>query len=195
MSNAMDGPPSMQPSPLPICIGFALLLVTWYFYTYGRKKRLWHNMKDIPKLLVDRKTKYSVELVAKTNVTHDTIRFRFSLGNPSIRLGLPVGKCLKVFGKNIAKSQNAVEWNPRPEFERNGTVTPRDPRPHQNDDMNKEGEWKDVIERKYTPCTLDSDLGYFEFTIKVYRAKQSKIFPNGGKFSQYMETLKVGDFL
>jgi cytochrome-b5 reductase len=182
-----------------ILVGFLLLAVTYYFYHYGRiktlKNRLWHDMKDIETFLRNRKTKYKVKLVEKIAVTHDTFRYRFSLGDRTLRLGLPVGKCLKVFGANIAHAQKAKEWNPRPETERNGNVVPYDPRPHQNDDMTKDGECKKGIERKYTPCTLDSDVGFFEFTIKTYRANVSKIFPNGGKFSQYMESLSVGDML
>jgi cytochrome-b5 reductase len=190
--DSTNAQPNIAPHFLPMLTGFFLLLLTWYIFTYGKKsKPVWHSMKHVKPFLANRKTKYSVKLTHKTFVTHDTIRFRFSLGNDSLRLGLPVGKCLKVFGPNIAQRQQAVEWNPKPANDRG----PRDPRPHQNDDMTKDGDWKDVIERKYTPCTLDSELGYFEFTIKVYKAGVSNIFPDGGKMSQYMESLQLGDAL
>jgi cytochrome-b5 reductase len=188
-----DEAPSVQPLPIPMFLGFFLLFVTWYVYKNGRKKLVWHQMKKYKALLQNRKKKYTVKLIDKKIVTHDTIRFRFSLGNSSMRLGLPVGKCVKVFGPNIAKKQNAIEWNPRPEMERNGEIIPSDPRPHQNDDIDKAGEWKEIIERKYTPCTLDSNLGYFDFTIKIYRSNENQLFPHGGKMSQYMESLEVGN--
>ena len=120
--------PSLQPNMNFILVGFLLLAVTYYFYHYGRiktlKNRLWHDMKDIETFLRNRKTKYKVKLVEKIAVTHDTFRYRFSLGDRTLRLGLPVGKCLKVFGANIAHAQKAKEWNPRPETERNGNVVP-----------------------------------------------------------------------
>jgi len=193
----IEPPPSMLPKSLPVFIGFILLFITHYIYRNGRSNvnNVWHKMEHIKKLLQDNKKKYTVRLISKLAITHDTFRYRFDLGNKDIRLGLPVGKCLKVFGTNIAYEQKSEEWNPRPEMERNGTTMPRDSRPHQTGDMDKDGNWKEMIERKYTPSTLDSDLGYFEFTIKTYRANDSKIFPNGGKFSQYMESLKVGDDL
>jgi NAD(P)H-flavin reductase len=33
--------------------------------------------------------------------------------------------------------------------------------------------------------------GYFEIVIKVYRPND--VYPNGGKMSQYLESLKLGD--
>lgn len=46
-------------------------------------------------------------------------------------------------------------------------------------------------ERPYTPTSSDDDLGVVVFVVKVY--KPCEKFPLGGKVSQYLDTLKVGD--
>merc|ERR1711990_1100500 len=60
------------------------------------------------------------------------------------------------------------------------------------EDMEADG---DEIERKYTPTTSDSEIGYVDLVIKVYKGGVIDRFPDGGKMSQYMDTLKVGDTL
>eukprot|EP00958_Prasinococcus_capsulatus_P024321 scaffold3768_cov376-Prasinococcus_capsulatus_cf.AAC.36 len=52
---------------------------------------------------------------------------------------------------------------------------------------------KNVI-RAYTPTSSDKDLGIVQFVIKVYPPLPPK-FPLGGVFSQYMDSLEVGDLL
>lgn len=49
------------------------------------------------------------------------------------------------------------------------------------------------VTRPYTPVTSDDELGYFQLVIKVYFANVHPRFPKGGKMSQYLESLKVGD--
>ena len=56
---------------------------------------------------------------------------------------------------------------PRPEMERNGTTMPRDSRPHQTGDMDKDGNWKEIIERKYTP---EDDFSRFA---KTWRSRHT----------------------
>eukprot|EP01147_Barroeca_monosierra_P003617 gene3617-8321_t len=51
---------------------------------------------------------------------------------------------------------------------------------------------KTVI-RPYTPVSSDDDLGYFDLIVKIYRRDVHPKFPEGGKMSQYLETLKIGD--
>lgn len=51
---------------------------------------------------------------------------------------------------------------------------------------------KTVI-RAYTPVSSDDDLGHFDLVVKVYRKNVHPKFPDGGKMSQYLETLKIGD--
>jgi len=50
-------------------------------------------------------------------------------------------------------------------------------------------------QRSYTPVTGDETVGTVSFVIKIYRANVHPRFPKGGKMSQHLDTLKVGDFL
>lgn len=51
----------------------------------------------------------------------------------------------------------------------------------------------DLVIRPYTPVSSDDDHGYFELVIKVYFKNVHPKFPEGGKMSQYLENLKIGD--
>lgn len=53
----------------------------------------------------------------------------------------------------------------------------------------------ETVMRAYTPTSSDHDMGYFELVVKVYRANVHPDFPAGGKMSQHMDTLNVGDTL
>lgn len=55
---------------------------------------------------------------------------------------------------------------------------------------NIEGE---TVLRRYTPISSDYDLGCVKFVIKAYRP--TKRFPKGGKMSQYLDSLAIGDTL
>jgi cytochrome-b5 reductase len=50
-----------------------------------------------------------------------------------------------------------------------------------------------LVVRPYTPVTSDDDLGKVEFVIKVYFKDTHPKFPEGGKMSQFLESLNVGD--
>jgi len=52
-----------------------------------------------------------------------------------------------------------------------------------------------IVMRAYTPVSLDDQLGTFTLCIKVYFPNVHPKFPDGGKMSQYMESMKVGDTL
>jgi cytochrome-b5 reductase len=49
------------------------------------------------------------------------------------------------------------------------------------------------VQRSYTPVTGDETLGEVTFVIKVYKAGVHPKFPDGGKMSQHLDSLKVGD--
>ena len=49
------------------------------------------------------------------------------------------------------------------------------------------------VKRAYTPVSSDDDKGYVEFVIKVYFKNVHPRFPDGGKMSQHLESLKLGD--
>ena len=47
--------------------------------------------------------------------------------------------------------------------------------------------------RSYTPTSSDHDVGYVDFIIKVYFKDVHPKFPEGGKVSQYLESLSFGN--
>ena len=47
--------------------------------------------------------------------------------------------------------------------------------------------------RSYTPTTGDETLGTVTFVIKVYKANVHPKFPAGGKMSQHLDSLNIGD--
>lgn len=48
-------------------------------------------------------------------------------------------------------------------------------------------------QRSYTPVTGDETLGEVSFVIKVYKAGVHPKFPEGGKMSQHLDSLSIGD--
>lgn len=48
-------------------------------------------------------------------------------------------------------------------------------------------------QRSYTPITGDEVLGQVTFMIKVYKAGIHPKFPEGGKMSQHLDSLRIGD--
>jgi len=50
-----------------------------------------------------------------------------------------------------------------------------------------------LVVRPYTPVTSDENLGYMELVVKIYPANVHPKFPDGGKMTQYLEELPIGD--
>merc|ERR1719373_406836 len=50
-----------------------------------------------------------------------------------------------------------------------------------------------LVVRPYTPTTSDEDLGHMDLVVKMYPANTHPKFPEGGKMTQYLESLSVGD--
>lgn len=51
----------------------------------------------------------------------------------------------------------------------------------------------EIVMKHYTPISSNDDNGYVDFIIKVYRKGVHPKFPDGGKMSQYLDSLKIGD--
>ncbi|KAF8062729.1 hypothetical protein HT031_004059 [Scenedesmus sp. PABB004] len=51
----------------------------------------------------------------------------------------------------------------------------------------------ETVMRAYTPTSQDADLGHFDLVVKIYRANEHPRFPEGGKMSQHLDSLSVGD--
>ena len=50
-----------------------------------------------------------------------------------------------------------------------------------------------LVQRSYTPTSCDLDIGHVDFVIKIYFKNVHPKFPQGGKMSQYLNNLKIGD--
>lgn len=52
-----------------------------------------------------------------------------------------------------------------------------------------------LVIRPYTPVSSDDDKGYMDLVIKVYFKDVNPKFPEGGKMSQYLNNMQLGDFI
>ncbi|XP_056137915.1 NADH-cytochrome b5 reductase 2 [Lampris incognitus] len=50
-----------------------------------------------------------------------------------------------------------------------------------------------LVVRAYTPVSSDQDQGYVDLVVKVYYKNCHPAFPDGGKMSQYLDTMAIGD--
>ncbi|NXO04054.1 NB5R3 reductase, partial [Rhinopomastus cyanomelas] len=50
-----------------------------------------------------------------------------------------------------------------------------------------------LVVRPYTPVSSDDDKGFVDLVVKVYFRNIHPKFPDGGKMSQYLDSLKIGD--
>nr|XP_017498140.2 NADH-cytochrome b5 reductase 2 [Manis javanica]XP_017498141.2 NADH-cytochrome b5 reductase 2 [Manis javanica]XP_036882249.1 NADH-cytochrome b5 reductase 2 [Manis javanica] len=103
--------------------------------------------------LQDSETKYSLPLIEKEHISHNTRRFRFGLPSPDHILGLPVGNYVHLLAKI--------------------------------DDV--------LVVRAYTPVSSDDDQGFVDLIIKIYFKNVHPSYPEGGKMTQYLENMKIGD--
>jgi len=51
----------------------------------------------------------------------------------------------------------------------------------------------ETVMRPYTPMTDDHTLGHVDFLIKVYKANTHPRFPTGGKMSQHLDSMEIGE--
>lgn len=50
-----------------------------------------------------------------------------------------------------------------------------------------------TVSRPYTPTSSDDERGYVDLVVKVYKANVHPKFPEGGKMSQYLDQLTIGE--
>ncbi|NXW23915.1 NB5R3 reductase, partial [Circaetus pectoralis] len=50
-----------------------------------------------------------------------------------------------------------------------------------------------LVVRPYTPVSSDGDKGFVDLVVKIYFRSVHPKFPDGGKMSQYLDSLKIGD--
>lgn len=125
-----------------------------------------HKKKD--RSALDPITFTDFPLITKVSLSHDTHKFTFALPNgPTGVLGLPVGQHITLqFSESVP--------------------------------MATDGDGKGAVEtknhmRSYTPVTGDDTPGTVTFVIKVYKGGVHPKFPEGGKMSQHLDSLKIGD--
>lgn len=51
----------------------------------------------------------------------------------------------------------------------------------------------ELVIRSYTPVSSDDDHGFVDLVIKVYKKNVHPKFPNGGKMSQHLDEMKIGE--
>jgi cytochrome-b5 reductase len=51
----------------------------------------------------------------------------------------------------------------------------------------------ELVIRSYTPVSSDDDKGFVDLVVKVYKKDVHPKFPNGGKMTQYLDAMKIGD--
>merc|ERR1712018_413644 len=141
------GERSVISKAIPVAVGVGVVAITAIL----AKILLDRKKKKIT--LEDPNVKYSLKLIKKEVVSHDTRRFVFELPSPNHILGLPVGQHIYLSAKI------------------NGSL----------------------VVRPYTPVTSDEDLGHMDLVVKVYFKDVHPKFPDGGKMSQYLENMKIGD--
>lgn len=136
---------------LPVVLGLTIVGLTAIFakLIFGasgsKKKKI---------TLEDPNTKYSLKLIEKRELSHDTRLFRFQLPSEEHVLGLPVGKHIYLTARIDGK----------------------------------------LVVRPYTPTSNDDEhRGFMDLVVKVYFKNVHPKFPEGGKMSQYLENLPIGD--
>ena len=155
----------LQSQPL-LKVGAATAVVAFSVFYY-----LLSSSESKRKSFLQKGSEMMVPLIQRDELTSDTRRLRFGLPTKNHVLGLPVGKHIKVIFPNV-EGVVSGQWNGRED---------------------READQK-IVQRSYTPTTLDSSAaGYFDLVIKVYRKGIVDRFPDGGKVSQQLDALKVGD--
>ncbi|XP_071362737.1 NADH-cytochrome b5 reductase 2 [Trachinotus anak] len=134
---------------IPVVAAFTVVVVTaLYLLLRGSA-----GGKKLPVTLQDPMVKYSLPLLDKHEISHDTKKFRFGLPSGAHILGLPVGQHVYLSAKV------------------NGSL----------------------VVRAYTPVSSDEDQGFVDLVVKVYYKNSHPSFPEGGKMSQYLDNMAIGD--
>ncbi|XP_026222199.1 NADH-cytochrome b5 reductase 2 [Anabas testudineus] len=130
---------------------FVVVVTVLYFLLQGSGEE--KKKKKLPVTLKDPTVKYSLPLIEKQEISHDTKKFRFGLPSGSHILGLPIGQHVYLSAKV------------------NGSL----------------------VVRAYTPVSSDEHQGFVDLVVKVYYKNSHPSFPEGGKMSQYLDNMAIGD--
>ncbi|EAN79344.1 NADH-cytochrome b5 reductase, putative [Trypanosoma brucei brucei TREU927] len=50
-----------------------------------------------------------------------------------------------------------------------------------------------VVQHSYTPISSNDDKGFVDFLVKIYYKGSNPAFPNGGRLSQHLDSLSIGE--
>lgn len=121
-----------------------------------------------------------VRILDVIQASHDTKRFRISLGAKGRILGLPVGKSIIVYAPNPDACLRTGEWNGKTDPDRG----------------------QREVDRPYTPITGTEVDGYFDLLVKIYKPGTTRTsedeqvsWSSGGKVSQYLDSKGPGDII
>ncbi|GAB1292524.1 NADH-cytochrome b5 reductase 2 [Apodemus speciosus] len=154
-------------------------------------KKMSLKKKDIT--LQDPEAKYPLPLIEKEQINHNTRRFRFGLPSPDHVLGLPVVE-------PVARLHTSRSWDPAAAMrlspglssDMDGLLVTPSQTPgnyvHLLAQINNE-----LVIRAYTPVSSDDDQGFVDLIIKIYFKNVHPKYPEGGKMTQYLENMKIGD--
>ncbi|EPY88527.1 NADH-cytochrome b5 reductase 3-like isoform 2 [Camelus ferus] len=148
-------------------LGHVVLSPVWFLYSLLMKL----FQRSTPAITLENPdVKYPLRLIDKEVISHDTRRFRFALPSPQHILGLPVGECSPYPAHmELLLDQRGQHIYLSARIDGN------------------------LVIRPYTPVSSDDDKGFVDLVIKVYFKDTHPKFPAGGKMSQYLENMKIGD--
>lgn len=99
---------------LPILLGLIAVAVTVLVFTW-KALGVGSSAPKAPVTLLSSDTKYSLKLIEKEEINHDTRRFRFALPSPGHILGLPIGQHVylsaRINGNLVIRAYTPVSSN------------------------------------------------------------------------------------
>ena len=147
----------------------------------------------------------TLELLTDFQVSHDTRRFRFALPSEDHKLGLPVGQHVYLSAKgafiydlDFHKGIMQIGYKYPEIVDRHLSLylyckpyVPKMLMSNMEVPLLLKVNGKLVV-RPYTPTSRIDQLGYVDLIIKVYFKDANPKFPDGGKMSQHLNNLSVG---
>jgi len=137
------------------------------------------RMFAAPKPFLD-KTRKKAMIMDVTELSHDTKRFRLSLGGKNVPLGLPLAKHIRLFAPNPESCLAKGTWNGQPDADKGSRE----------------------IQRSYTPTPSTVICGYVDVVAKMYRPGsvlmpdgKEVVWEDGGKMSSYLDSKSAGDYI
>lgn len=153
-------------------IGAVLTVAAAIHFYFSLASKSDKNGKKKQKTLMNATTKYMLPLIEKEEISHDTKRECSILKHRTVFWTL---RCIAGFRFGLPTNEHILGL-------------PVGQHIHLIATINEEN-----VIRAYTPISSDEHQGYVDLVIKVYARNVHPKFPNGGKMSQYVDEMKIGD--